>query len=238
MFVEEYKKANDSICISDEKKEELILKMKKQLCKKETRKLKTLGVLTAVVVIALVACIISITTDNKALKIDKTTSESDFSRDEMFFNKIDDEENKALNDIQFDVAGEGMYKRSELPKFIAAVLPNFSEEYEKNEGTFEALYSENWSEFYVNAATKAENKTVSICAERSNQKGEPIPQSWISSELSNSKYKVYLAENSNNGETVISANYLTDNGIMISLSTNEFEKDEFVGFVKKCLETG
>lgn len=238
MFAEKYKRANDSIRVSDERKEELLSMIKAEAAKKErTKRLNAAGLLAAGLVIVFVACAVAVTGNNKAVKIDKTsTDESETAIEKMFFNEIDGTEKEKFDGSQFDVAGEGEYKRSELPEFLSAVLPNLPDEYEKSEGLFEASYSENWDEFYVNASASLDGGTVSVCAERGSKNGEKIPQNWVESKLSNSKYNVYLTENLQDGESLISANYVTDDGILISITTDELEKSEFVKFVGKCLE--
>ncbi len=235
MFVEKYKKANDSICVSNERKEELISIMRKSNLKRErAKRLKKIELLAACFLIIFVACAVAAMSKDYTVKIDKTTGKSETVGEEMFFNKIGNSVNESEDELQFDIAGGGDYKRSELPDFLMSALPDFSNENDNSEELFEASYSDNWDEFYVNST----QKYVSVLAKRNAKNGETIPKDWVKSNLSNTKYDVYFAETKEGGKCLMSANYVTDNGILIEISTDELGKSEFVKLIESSLKTG
>ena len=235
MFAEKYKKANDSICISDVRREELLSIIRNESTERERkRNLHIAKLLIAGFVIIFVTCCSMVITDKiRTVKVDESTNEDSSFQNEMFFNKIPLLSNEINSDVQFNVAGEGEYKRSELPSFLSDVLPVFPENYAKTEELFDAYYSKNWNEFYINTTTKLGDKSVSVYAERKGKTADVIPQNWVSCDLDNLKYDVYFAADSKN---VFSANYIADDGILIGITTDELERSEFVELIKKCLK--
>ena len=68
------------------------------------------------------------------------------------------------------------------------------------------------------------------------ENGETIPKDWVKSNLSNTKYDVYFAETKEDDKCLMSANYVTDSGILIEISTDELGKSEFVKLIESSLK--
>mgnify|MGYP006982386482 CR=1 FL=1 len=229
MFTEDYKKANDSITVSEERKAELMKKITAETEIKEKRNLPIFKGIAACLAVLIAAAGIAFYFQ-KGVDVSTPSTDSSVTSDKVFFNS--ESFSSSTKTPMFANSSHGNFTRSQLPKFLSAALPVLPSGYLQNKEMFDAAFSEEWKEFFVSSSSE---NPVSISAERRTTDYQKLFEKLTASKISDADFDVYFIENTE--ENSLSAYYLTDENILICISAVGIEKSEFADMVKSCIST-
>lgn len=234
MSIEEYKKANDGISVSESRKSEILSAVKVNTTRNPIRVKKVSKYLSLAACMAFALGIgIGIGTIMKpptTIGENTTVSNTQEATKRVYFN--DGSAYEPLKIPMFKVEGEETFAFEALPEFISANLAVPPNGYTAKDDFYIARYSTGWYEFYVDEKeyySQTDKSILSVWAERRTAYVKPQMHDWIASKIGKNDKEVYLLEYPN--ENTYMAVYIV-NDTQFFITVKSVAKDKFIEIIE------